>query len=803
MQARYRSARHRVLRQVGYVLVAVFAVWLLVPVSPVHAAETARGSQLYLQHCASCHGEQGQGSDDLPDPLVGILTLSELTEFIDESMPEEAPEECVGEEAALVARYIYDRFYSESAQARNRPSSRVQLTRMTVRQYRHAVADLLASFRSPVEGVEQPGLSGAYFASRRPRREPLLTRVDPNIHFDFGTWAPAADGFDDPHQFSIRWTGSLVAPETGLYEFIMKSNQSARVWLNDTIEGRSRRDVATPLIDGYVKSGDDDEYTGSIYLLAGRAYPLRVELSKAKQGVDDSDENPPEPTNASIRLSWKPPHRVWETVPQRQLTAAVYPEQFVVRTPFPPDDRSEGYERGTSISKAWDEATTGGAIEVAGYVVENMEALAGIRRNDSQEERDEKLQAFCRKFVRRAFRRPLNEAQQELYIDRQFAKAADTRTAVKRVVMLALKSPRFLYHDLSDDAGSQEMAHRVAERLSFGLWDSLPDAELTEIAATGRLMDPTLFRAQAERMVKDRRARAKLMAFFLQWLKVEDAFSLVKNPDAYPDFDEGTVADLRTSLRLLIDSIVYSDDSDFRRLLLDDSIYLNGRLAQLYGVDLPGDAPFQRVKLDSGKRAGVLTHPYLLANFAYTTESSPIHRGVFLARNVLGRALRPPAEAFTPLPADLHPELTTRERVALQTRPKACLNCHGLINPLGFTLESFDAIGRYRDKENGRPVDTTGGYKTVDGEFVSFGGVRDLAHFLATEGEESHRSFVARLFHYLVKQPIDAFGVEQLERLRSQFAKDDFHIRKLMVEMMSVAAFRDLPETNYVLRDRP
>src|SRR5262249_34367495 len=153
---------------------------------------------------------------------------------------------------------------------------------------------------------------------------------------------------------------------------------------------------------------------------------------------------------------------------------------------------------------------------------------------------------------------------------------------------------------------------------------------------------------------------------------------------------------------------IWGDASDFRQLLLSETLFLNGRLAKLYGVDLPADAPFKKVAPETGKRAGVLTHPYLLAAFAYTAESSPIHRGVFLAPNVLGQTLRPPPEAFTPLPAEAHPELTTRERVALQTRPQACVVCHGMINPLGFTLENFDAIGRLREQERGKPIDTTG-----------------------------------------------------------------------------------------------
>src|SRR5439155_27380740 len=157
--------------------------------------------------------------------------------------------------------------------------------------------------------------------------------------------------------------------------------------------------------------------------------------------------------------------------------------------------------------------------------------------------------------------------------------------------------------------------------------------------------------------------------------------------------------------------------------------------ARLLGAPVGGNEPFGKVKLDAGRRAGVLTHPYLMAGFAYTGASSPIHRGVFLARGVLGRTLRPPQDAFTPLPEDLHPTLTTRERVAFQTKGENCQACHGLINPLGFTLEHFDAVGRYRDKENGKPVEASGTYQTRSGEMVIFAGARDLAKFLAGTDE--------------------------------------------------------------------
>ena len=189
-----------------------------------------------------------------------------------------------------------------------------------------------------------------------------------------------------------------------------------------------------PLIDAMVRSGNDTEHHGSVYLLGGRVYPLRLELSRSKEKT------------ASIALEWKLPRRAFEVIPRRNLSPGSVPETFVLETPFPPDDRSIGYERGTSVSKAWDQATTDAAIEVAAHVATHLKDLAGVGQDtiDSAP----KLREFCQRFTERAFRRPLTDQQKSFFIDRQFKEAKTPELAVKRVVLLVLKSPRFLYREI-------------------------------------------------------------------------------------------------------------------------------------------------------------------------------------------------------------------------------------------------------------------------------------------------------------------------------------------------------------------
>ena len=795
--ADYGRRFHRLATAIVFVFLASF-------VSPCtsssSAAEpTAAGATIYRNLCASCHGEQGEGvAKHYALPLYGDRSVGELTELIERTMPEGEPEKCVGDEARLVAQYIYDAFYSPAAQARNKPA-RVELSRLTVRQYGETLADLIGNFRTAPKPLEmeknkpvpiESGLYAEYMTGAALSvKNRFLHRVDATVQFDFKDQAPPgydfeaekalsikkreeliAKGAGRPPQvlttpvFSIRWQGNIVPPETGDYEFTIRTENGSRLWVND---------LKKPLVDGSVRSGKVSEYSESIRLLAGRAYPIRIETSKSQAGKE---------TTASITVFWQPPHRTREVIPELRLSTATAAEQYVVHTKFPPDDKSTGYERGTDVSKAWEQATTEGAIEAAAYIAARLPELTGAGPTDKN--RGEKMQRFCTTFTERAFRRPLTKEQQELYVDRQFREAATPEQALQRAILLTLKSPRFLYRDLTPGAHDP---YSVASRLSFSLWDSAPDAVLLQAAADGKLQSPGEIRTQAERMAADPRTAAKLHAFFLQWLNVEHFGDLAKDSKRFPTFTPPLIADLRTSLDLLLHDVLASPTADFRRLLLTDETYLNPRLAEFYGVKSLKGEGFQKVKWEADRRAGVVTHPLLLAGLAYTDVSSPIHRGVLISRSMLGRALRPPPEAVTPLAVDLHPSLTTRDRVALQTKSESCAACHTMINNLGFALEGFDAVGKLRTKEHDKTVDTTGYYRTRSNETVRFHGARELAKFLA-DSPESHAAIVQQLFQYLTKQPILAYGLDAPDRLQKSFVAQQFNLRKLAVEIALTAA---------------
>jgi mono/diheme cytochrome c family protein len=752
----------------------------------VVAAADHPGLAIYKEHCARCHADNGVGTKDVPEQLVGDRSVNQLAAYIDETMPEDDPAKVTGDAARQVADYIHAAFYSPVARDRNRPA-RVEVSRLTVRQYQNTVADLIASFRNRGPGVDaRRGLRAEYFRGRDFDRNAGLVyeQIDPQVDFHFGVEGPDPERFE-PNRFAIRWTGSIVPAETGLYEFMIRTEHSAKLALNTAW-------YEMPLIDAYVKSGDETEYRASIFLLGGRAYPLKLEFSKANQGVDNKKHEPL--TNASIELLWKPPHGVLEAVPERCLIPHDAAEVFVLKTPFPPDDKSIGYERGTSVSQDWFAAATAASIETADHVLDHIEHLARVKRDAP--DRAEKLRTFAASFAERAFRRPLADDLRSLVIDRPFVDAPDLDTGLKRSLLLVLNSPRFLCREADSPANPAD-AFETAERLSFGLWDSIPDQPLWEAAARNQLATPEQVQKQAARMVNDRRTRAKVRDFLFAWLRVDLGPEISKDQTRYSEFSPEIAADMRTSLEIFLDETLWSEGTDsrrsgdFRRLFTDDEVPINGRLAPLYGVNLPPDAAFRRVRLDDGRRGGLLSHPYMLSVLSYAGATSPIHRGVFLARSVLGNTLKPPQEAIAPLAPDQHPDLTTRERVALQTSAVACQTCHTMINPLGFALEDFDPIGRYRTLEiNGsveKPINATGSYLPREGPEATFKGTRELAAYVATS-RDAQEAFVQSLFHALVKQPLRAWGPNTLDNLRKSFAASDFDIRRLLVDIMTVAA---------------
>lgn len=725
-----------------------------------------KGEQIYRQHCAECHGRNGQGvKDKYDEPLAGDESLDRLTRIIHKTMPEEAPEKVRDADARAVAEFVYHQFYSKQARSQQgRP--RIELSRLTVRQFREAVADLFVPFLGEAKLDDRSGLEAEWFASRsQNRKKRVYERIEKRVDYQFGEKSPEEGKFK-ADEFSVEWSGSIIAEDTGWHEFIVRTENGFQLKVND---------METPLIDGYVASGDpQSKRSGRIFLLGGRAYPIDLDWFKYKDKT------------ASVQLRWKAPHREEEIIPTRFLNPQRVPPIIVTSQSFPPDDASVGYERGVAVSAAWDEAVTYGALQVVNIVVEHLDRLSKSRTTDG--DRRQKVRDFCRQFTARAFRRPLSEEIRNSHVDRFFEQEKSPEIALKKSMLLTLKSPRFLYVGLHN---RKPDAFTVAERLALGLWDTVPDQTLIAQAERGQFANLNQVRSRAREMIKNPRARAKLRIFFEHWLEMERGDDLSKDAKRYPGFDKTLVADLRSSLHQFLEEVVWRGSGDYRELLLGNEILMNSRMAKYYGGKHSGGDAFEMVSFPGKQRSGVLTHPYLLAQFAYPSATSPIHRGVFVTRNMLGRALKPPPNAVEFKESEFDPQLTMREKVSKLTQPAACQNCHAVINPLGFSLENYDAVGRFRTKENRKPIDASGEYQTTAGKVVRLRGAQDLAKYAAHD-PDAQKAFIEKLFHHVVKQPIRAYGDGILDQLHEKFVAANCNIPNLLVEIATVSAAHDV-----------
>lgn len=764
---------------IGLGLVAISCTSRQGDSGPVAALD---GAKIYQDQCVRCHGGKGEGVAGKHDEtLYGERSVEFLTRYIARTMPEDRDEKTRPDEAKAVSEYIHGAFYSQEARARMNPA-KVEFARLTNRQYRESAADLIAGFRTVRQAKQGGGLAAEYFSSEgmNKKKAKALDRTDRVVAFDFGGAAPEKG--ITPDQFSIAWNGSLLVPETGTYEFRVTTPNGARLYFNTDLaagDNNARDDSdakrQATLIDLWVSSGGTvREGTAQTFLLGGRSYPLRLDYFKFKEKT------------ASVKLEWKPPHAGWQVIPADALSPERSSMVPVMTTQFPADDASVGYERGTSISKAWHEATTKAAIETAGHVMGRLNLLAGVDNQTTN--RVDRLREFCASFAERAFRRPLTAALRTAMVDSQFSTGLAPETAVKRSLLLVLTSPRFLYPDTPGSVDD----HAVASRLALALWDSLPDQALREAASKGEVRTTDQVRLQAARMMKDPRARAKLGEFFHQWLPIEEAEGVSKDKKAYPDFDEAVLSDLRKSLEKFVEHVVWSDGSDYRQLLQADYLFLNERLAKFYGVAGPKGDEFEPVKFDPAQRAGIFTHPFLLSALSYHKSTSPIHRGVFLTRNVLGRFLKPPPMAIEFMDDRFDPSLTMREKVTELTSKPNCMGCHVTINPLGFSLEAYDAVGRFRTTDNNKPVNAESEYIAPDGTKIRLRGPRDLADHAVTS-VDARRGFVRQLFQQTVKQAPAAYGANTLEQLDQVFVSSGHNIRTLVVEVAMTSALHGKP----------
>ena len=425
------------------------------------------------------------------------------------------------------------------------------------------------------------------------------------------------------------------------------------------------------------------------------------------------------------------------------------------------------------------------------------DAPAGSRRSSPEMQTDEDACAdrILTTLLRRAYRRTVTA--EDLRRAREFYQAGraerDFERGIQRALERVLVSPQFLFRIEQDppDAAPGSI-HRVsdfelASRLSFFLWSSIPDDELLDVAAAGTLRQPDVLRRQVTRMLADPRSRALVTNFAAQWLFLRDVET--KEPDVYlfRDFDEGVRAAFVRETELFVDSILRADRSVLE-LLTADYTFLNEPLARHYGIPQITGSHFRRVTLPKGSpRRGLLGHGSILSITSYSTRTSAVLRGKYVLENLLASPPPPPPADVPSLNTEQSGKpLSMREAMQLHRANPACAGCHARMDPIGFALENFDALGRYRAEENGRPIEVSSALP--DGTVVD--GVEGVRQLVLRDPALFVEALTGKLLMYALARNIQHYDQPTIRVIARESARQNYTFASLVQGVVNSVPFQ-------------
>ncbi|QDS95021.1 hypothetical protein FF011L_38050 [Roseimaritima multifibrata] len=402
-------------------------------------------------------------------------------------------------------------------------------------------------------------------------------------------------------------------------------------------------------------------------------------------------------------------------------------------------------------------------------------------------------------FLRRAFRGPVDDATVDRYA--RLAEMASKREksferGMQVAVSAILLSPRFLFRselpgpDSKGKPGDVQPIEdfQLASRLSYFLWSSMPDEELLQLAAEGRLNDEAVLRDQVKRMIADKRAVALADNFAAQWLGLRNLDVVEPNTDQFPQFDDSLRNAMRTETLMVFQDVVDNNRSVVT-LLDSPETFLNERLAKHYGIDGVKGDDFRRVSVAEHGRAGILTHASVLTLTSYPGRTSPVLRGKWVLENILGTRPPdpPPGVPELDVTSEANPTASLRKQLEQHRADPGCASCHVVMDDIGFGLDHFGPIGNYRDDDNGKPIDSTGtlpGGRAFDGALPLIQQIRDAetASFVETVAN--------RLLTYAIGRELTVTDTCFLVDVVAQSAKQDHRFVDLATAVVLSKPFR-------------
>jgi hypothetical protein len=396
----------------------------------------------------------------------------------------------------------------------------------------------------------------------------------------------------------------------------------------------------------------------------------------------------------------------------------------------------------------------------------------------------------------RAYRRPLTEAEVQalLRLYRSGRATGKFETGIATALQGILVCPSFLFRvepdppDLPPGRAYQLTDLELASRLSFFLWSSIPDDQLRDLAAHGKLRSPGVMEQQVRRMLADSRSRALIENFGGQWLYLRNLSGVHPDPEAFPEFDDSLRDAFEHEANLFLASNLQEDRSVLN-LLSADYAYVNERLARFYGIPNVYGSHFRRVTIDSTQRRGLLGEGGILTVTSYADRTSPTVRGKWLLASLLGAPPPPPPPNVPSLKEDAVENgkvLTMRERMEEHRKNPVCASCHSQMDPLGFALENFNGIGEWRTTEGNRPIDASAALP--DG--TKFDGAAGLRQFLLAHPDRFASTIVGKLLEYAIGRGAEYYDAPEIRKIVRDAAPGNYRWSALILGVVRSAPFQ-------------
>jgi hypothetical protein len=758
------------------------------------AALAAETQAAITKYCTTCHNERVKTAGLVLDP-AGVARPGDQSETWEKvlrqlragTMPPPGavrpPQAFYTRAAAHLARGL-----EASAAARPNPGSLPLAQRLTRTEYGNVIRDLLALPDLPKE-------------------------------LDYATLLPAdnaSSGFDN-------LADTLFVSPATMERYLAAARKISRVAVGDREIGVLVNTHMTPVrqpqdsrneelpfgtrggleIDGYFPLDGEYEFKVQTAGVSAEVHQLEVSIDGERKAITSVSRTPGVPAAAAVAAGEDLPNQTAFrfTVPAGPRSVGV---AFLQRSEALSEAalRPPGRNRGALPSVV--SVTITGPFKPTGPGDTPTRRRLFVCRPASVDQESACADRILTTLLRRAYRRDVTA--DDLRLVRRFYEAGraerDFDLGVQRALERVLVSPQFLFRIEQEAAGAAPgSVYRVgdfelASRLSFFLWSSIPDDELLDAAAAKTLRQPDVLRRQVNRMLADPRSRSLVTNFAAQWLFLRDVET--KEPDVYlfRDFDEGVRAAFARETELFLDSVLRENRSVLE-LMTADYTFLNEALAKHYGIPHITGSHFRRVTLPKGSpRRGLLGQGSILSITSYSTRTSPVLRGKYVLENLLASPPPPPPPDVPSLNTERSGQpLSMKEAMQLHRASPTCAGCHAKMDPIGFALENFDAIGRWRAEENGRPLDVSSALP--DGTTVD--GVDGVRRLVLSDPALFVEAMTGKLLMYALRRNIQHYDQPTIRIIARESARQNYTFGSLVLGVVSGVPFQsrmahNLPE---------